>query len=35
MIRSVHQDFDARIREALRDSVDALQEADWSYRIAK
>ena len=24
MIRSVHQDFDGRIREALRDSVDAL-----------
>ena len=24
MIRSVHEDFDARIREALRDSVDAL-----------
>ena len=25
MIRSVHQDFDGRIREALRDSVDALR----------
>ena len=25
MIRSVHEDFDARIREALRDSVDALE----------
>ena len=25
MIRSVHDDFDARIREALRDSVDALE----------
>ena len=26
MIRSVHEDFDARIREALRDSVDALDK---------
>lgn len=26
MIRSVHDDFDARIREALRDSVDALDK---------
>ena len=26
MIRSVHEDFDARIREALRDSVDALEK---------
>ena len=26
MVRSVHEDFDARIREALRDSVDALNK---------
>lgn len=41
MVRSVHEDFDARIREALRDSVDALDrqisrnEEPWDDALSR